>query len=111
MVIRRTYEEGQRLLLPHYSLILISRDDLPLADLVGRHRAKPGPQSACKGPPRELNLDRPPCKFRALNQSNLPVRAVGAPPAALSPAMGAGTTPDGFVIHWMTPAGVSRCFH
>ena len=52
VVIRRTYEEGQRLPLPHYSLILISRDDLPLADLVGRHRAKPGPQSACKGPPR-----------------------------------------------------------
>ena len=69
VVIRRSHEQGQRLLVPHYSFILVSRDDLPLAELVRRHRAKQGQENAFKGPLRELNLHHPPCKSYAANQA------------------------------------------
>ena len=78
VVIRRTHEDGQPLLVPHYSFILVSRDDLPVAELVRRHRAKQGQENAFKGPLRELNLHHPPCKSYGANQ----VRAVGAIAAA-----------------------------
>ena len=45
VVIRRTHEDGQRLLVPHYGFILVSRDDMPLAELVRRHRAKQGQEN------------------------------------------------------------------
>ncbi|MCY4189091.1 MAG: hypothetical protein OXD30_11475, partial [Bryobacterales bacterium] len=68
VVLRRTHADGQRLLLPHYSFILVSRDDLPLVELV-RRRAKQGQENACKGPLPELNLHHPPCKSYAANQA------------------------------------------
>ncbi len=69
VVIRRTHEDGQPLLVPHYSFILVSRDDLPVAELVRRHRAKQGQENAFKGPLRELNLHHPPCKSYGANQA------------------------------------------
>ena len=69
VVLRRTHADGQRLLLPHYSFILVSRDDLPLVELVRRHRAKQGQENAFKGPLQELNLHHPPCKSYAANQA------------------------------------------
>ena len=70
VVVRRTHEDGQPLLVPHYSFILVSRDDLPLAELVRRHRAKQGQENAFKGPLRELNLHHPPCKSYGANQAD-----------------------------------------
>ena len=40
VVVRRRTENGQGLLVPLHTVILVSRDDLPLADLVLRHRGK-----------------------------------------------------------------------
>ena len=39
-VVRRRREGGQGLLVPHQAVILDSRNDLPLAELVLRHRGK-----------------------------------------------------------------------
>ncbi len=62
VVVRRRAENGQGLLVPHHTAILVSRDDLPLADLVGRRRGKQGPaltgrlENAFKGPFTDLDL-------------------------------------------------------
>ena len=56
VAVRREREEGQRLLVPHSSFSLVSRDDLPLAELVRRNRAKQGQQNAFKGLLRELRI-------------------------------------------------------
>lgn len=69
VVIRRTHDGAQRRLLPAYSFILVSRDDLPVGELVARHRAKQGQENAFKGPLRDLNLHHPPCKSYAANQA------------------------------------------
>ena len=66
VVIRRRRDRGQTLLLPVYTVILVSRDDLPLDELVRRHRGKQGQENAFKGPLIDLDLHHPPCrKFRA----------------------------------------------
>ena len=66
VVIRRRRDRGQSLLLPVYTVILVSRDDLPLDELVRRHRGKQGQENAFKGPLIDLDLHHPPCrKFRA----------------------------------------------
>ncbi|MCY3829881.1 MAG: transposase [Rhodospirillaceae bacterium] len=65
VVIRRR-DRGQTLLLPFYTVILVSRDDLALDELVRRHRGKQGQENAFKGPLIDLDLHHPPCrKFRA----------------------------------------------
>ena len=46
MVVRRRTEDGQGLLVPHHTVILVSRGDLPLGELVLRHRGKQGPALA-----------------------------------------------------------------
>ena len=66
VVIRRRRDRGQTLLLPVYTVIPVSRDDLPLDELVRRHRGKQGQENAFKGPLIDLDLHHPPCrKFRA----------------------------------------------
>ena len=75
MVVRRRTENGQGLLVPHHTVILVSRDDLPLADLVVRHRGKQGPaltgrlENALKGPLTDLDLHHPPCRGYRANQA------------------------------------------
>ena len=43
VVVRRRAENGQGLLVPHHTVILVSRGDLPLDELVRRHRGKQWP--------------------------------------------------------------------
>ena len=69
VVVRRCTENGQGLLVPHHTVILVSRDDLPLADLVGRHRGKQGQENAFKGPLTDLGLHHPPCRGYRANQA------------------------------------------
>lgn len=69
VVVRRCTENGQGLLVPHHTVILVSRDDLPLADLVGRHRGKQGQENAFKGPLTDLDLHHPPCRGYRANQA------------------------------------------
>ena len=65
-MIRRRRDRGQALLLPAYTVILVSRDDLPLDELVRRHLGKQGQENAFKGPLIDLDLHHPACrKFRA----------------------------------------------
>ena len=65
VVVRRDEEDGCRLLFPIYTVILVSRDDLPLKELVARHRAKQGQENAFKGPLTEMNLHHPRCAARS----------------------------------------------
>ena len=60
---------GQTLLLPVYTVILVSRDDLPLDELVRRHRGKQGQENAFKGPLIDLDLHHPPCRRFRANQA------------------------------------------
>ena len=69
VVIRRRMENGQMLLVPRHTVILVSRDDLPLAELVRRHRGKQGQENAFKGPLRDMDLHHPPCRGYRANQA------------------------------------------
>ena len=68
VVIRRDYEGAQRLLWPRFSVILVSRDDLPLPELVHRHRGKQGFENGFKGPLVEMDLHHPPSRSLCGNQ-------------------------------------------
>ena len=68
VVIRRMEQNQQQLLVPIYTVILVSRDDLPLNELVKRHRGKQGQENAFKGPLIELDLHHPPCRSFVANQ-------------------------------------------
>lgn len=68
VVIRRTHDGLQRRLQPAYTVILVSRDDLPLDELVRRHRQKQGQENAFKGPLIDLDLHHPPCRAFHANQ-------------------------------------------
>lgn len=61
VVVRTAQEDNQKLLFPRYTFILASRDDLPLAEVVRRHRGKQGQENALKGPLIHLDLHHPPC--------------------------------------------------
>ncbi len=61
-------EDAQGQLFPARTVILVSRDDLPLAELVRRHRGKQGRENAFKGPLRDLDLHHPPCRGLLANQ-------------------------------------------
>ena len=50
-------------------MILVSRDDLRVGDLVRRHRAKQGQENAFMGPLTELGLHHPPCQSYTANQA------------------------------------------
>ena len=69
VVVRRRTENGQGLLVPHHTVILVSRDDLPLRELVLRHRGKQGQENAFKGPLTDLGLHHPPCRGYRANQA------------------------------------------
>ncbi|NIY17569.1 MAG: transposase, partial [Nitrospinaceae bacterium] len=66
LVIRKDWDQRQKRMFPTYVYILVSRDDLPLKELVRRHRGKQGQENAFKGPLIHLDLHHPPCqKFNA----------------------------------------------
>ena len=69
VVIRRDRDGAQWLLKPAYTVILVSREDLGLAEAVRRHRGKQGQENAFKGPLTELGLHHPPCKAYNANQA------------------------------------------
>ena len=69
VVVRRRAENGQGLLVPHHTVILVSRGDLPLGELVLRHRGKQGHENAFKGPLVDLDLHHPPCRGYRANQA------------------------------------------
>ena len=69
VVIRRLYDGAQKRLTPAYTIILVSRDDLALKELVHRHRGKQGQENAFKGPLIDLDLHHPPCRKFHANQA------------------------------------------
>ena len=69
VVVRRRTENGQGLLVPRHTVILVSRDDLSLEELVRRHRGKQGQENAFKGPLRDMGLHHPPCRGYRANQA------------------------------------------
>ena len=69
VVVRRLYDGPQLRLTPAYTVILVSRDDLEVAELVRRHRGKQGHENAFKGPLIDLDLHHPPCRRFLANQA------------------------------------------
>ncbi len=69
VVVRQLYDGPQRRLTPAYTVILVSRDDLPLEELVRRHRGKQGQENAFKGPLIDMDLHHPPCRRFHANQA------------------------------------------
>ncbi len=66
----RSYFDGpQRRLEPRHIFILVSRVDLPLKELVRRHRGKQGQENAQKGPLIDLDLHHPPCEKLNANRA------------------------------------------
>ena len=69
VVIRRRTRGGQFLLVPQHTVILVSRNDLSLKELVHRHRGKQGQENAFKGPLEDMDLHHPPCRGYRANQA------------------------------------------
>lgn len=69
LVVRSYFDGHQRLLIPRHIFILVSRTDLPLRELVRRHREKQGQENAQKGPLIDLDLHHPPCQKLAANRA------------------------------------------
>jgi hypothetical protein len=69
VVIRTLWDEGQKLLVPRHTFILASRADLPLSEVIRRHRGKQGQENAQKGPLIDLDLHHPPCRSWFANQA------------------------------------------
>lgn len=69
LVVRSWWDGAQRRLTPRHTFILVSRVDLPLAELVRRHRGKQGQENAQKGPLIDLDLHHPPCSRLGANQA------------------------------------------
>ena len=75
-VVRGTAErQGEPV--PRYAMILANRDDLPLAEVVRRHRSKQGPaltgrsENAFEGPLVDMDLHHPPCRDIAESPNRL----------------------------------------
>ena len=68
-VVRRDVIDNIEQLVPLYTVILVSRDDVDLDELVLRHRGKQGQENAFKGPLREMNLHHPRCAGFLANQA------------------------------------------
>ena len=68
VVVRKFLEGAQGDLFPVHTVILVSRDDLPLDELVRRHRGKQGQENAFKGPLRDLDPHHPPCRKLLANR-------------------------------------------
>jgi len=69
VVIRKHLDGPQHELIPAYTVILVSRDDLPLKELIKRHRGKQGQENALKGPLIEMGLHHPPMRSFYGNQA------------------------------------------
>lgn len=70
IVIRKFNErDGARDMFPTFAVIAVSREDLPIADMVRRHRGKQGQENAFKGPLRDMDLHHPPCRSLASNRA------------------------------------------
>ena len=69
VVVRTMQEEKQKLLFPLYTFILVSRNDIPLAELVKRHREKQGQENALKRPLIHLDLRHSPCGLFNANRA------------------------------------------
>lgn len=69
VVVRKLYDGLQMRMTPAYTIILVSRDDLELAELVRRHRGKQGQENAFKGPLIDMDLHHPPCRRFHANQA------------------------------------------
>jgi hypothetical protein len=69
VVVRSHFDGDQRRLTPRYIFILVSRTDLPLRELVRRHREKQGQENAQKGPLIDLDLHHPPCQKLDANRA------------------------------------------
>jgi hypothetical protein len=69
VVIRSDFDGTQRRLVPRHTFILVSRTDLPLRELVKRHRLKQGQENAQKGPLVDLDLHHPPCQRLHANRA------------------------------------------
>ena len=69
VVVRRRAENGQNLLVPRHTVILVSRNDLSPRELVRRHRGKQGQENAFKGPLRDMDPHHPPCRGYRANQA------------------------------------------
>ena len=65
----REWDDRQARLFERRTVILVSRDDLPLDELVRRHRAKQGRENVQKGPLIELDLHHPPCARLTANRA------------------------------------------
>jgi len=66
VVICQRTQGGQFLLVPRYTVILVPRNDLPLEELVHRHRGKQDHENAFKGPLVDMDLHHPSCRgYRA----------------------------------------------
>lgn len=100
VVIRRRMENGQMLLVPRHTVILVSRDDLPLDELVRRHRGKQGQENAFKGPLRDMDLHHPPCRGYRANQA---FYALGQIAQALLRAVQYGALPKSARRHGIRP--------
>ncbi len=68
VVIRRDGDGEQRLPEPVCTVIPVSHDRLPVAELVRRHRGQQGPENAFQGPLTDLGLHHPPCRSHAAHQ-------------------------------------------
>lgn len=69
VVVRSYFDGDQRRLTPRHVFILVSRTDLPLRELVRRHREKQGQENAQKGPLIDLDLHHPPCQKLDANRA------------------------------------------
>lgn len=69
VVIRKMLEDKQQQLFPAYTVILVSRNDLSLAEVIRRHRGKQGQENALKGPLIEMGLHHPPMRSFQGNQA------------------------------------------
>lgn len=69
VVVRTWWDGDQKLTRPRHVVILCSRDDLPLAEIVARHRGKQGQETAQKGPLIDLDLHHPPCRRFQANRA------------------------------------------
>jgi len=69
LVVRSYFDGSQRRIVPRHTFILVSRTDLPLRELVRRHRQKQGQENAQKGPLIDLDLHHPPCQRLNANRA------------------------------------------
>ena len=69
VVVRQLPEGEPGLLEPRYTVMLVSRDDLPVAELGRGHRSQQGQENARKGPLTDLGRHHPPGKSYEAHQA------------------------------------------